>query len=309
LTTDHTPHEIPGAPDIESLSGIAPAAAAALKQTARLLRPIVVLLLEHGVTYPQLAETLKAVFIDVAQRSAGRTTDSKLAVTTGIHRKDVKRLRAATTQPVSASHEDRPHSLASAVVTRWLTDSNFCDKVGQPKSLPRHGETPHSFEALVKSISKDVHPRTVLNELNRLELIGIEGDSVRLMANAFVPNADVAQMFDYMGANLHDHAAAAVQNVLGTGPAFLEQSIYSEAIDADAVQELADLARQEWTRILKTVVPEVARHEPEKPGANAKAGKAPQQHARIRLGMYFYAEDENLPAQVPPKPSSRQETT
>jgi hypothetical protein len=295
LETDGTsfPHSVE--PPIDSGVGVTPAGAAVLHQTAHILYPLVQLLLQHGVTYPQLADALKSVFIEAAQRSehdSGRMTDSELAVRTGIHRKDVKRLRSELAAQALGRSDEPPRSLTSAVFTRWLSDPDYCDKVGQPKALPRNVETPHSFDALVKSVSKDVHPRTVLNELNRLSLVHIERDSVQLKVDAFVPNSDFSQMLEYMGANLHDHAAAAVQNMLGSGPRFLEQSVYSDAIDAEAVPEVAGLARQEWTHILKRVVPEVARHEPDSQDKTAEGGKMPQQHARVRLGMYFYAERE-----------------
>jgi hypothetical protein len=292
---DNAPENFAESP-FETMSGVTPAGASVLQQTARTLRPLVHLLLEHGVTYPQLADTLKTVFVEAAECSAagesGRMTDSELAVRTGIHRKDVKRLRGEIAEQASDPSEDAPLSLTSAVFTRWLTDPAFCDKVGQPRALPRNADSAPSFDTLVKSVSKDVHPRTVLNELSRLNLIDIEGDSVQLKVNAFVPDSDFAQMLEYMGANLHDHAAAAVQNMLGTGPRFLEQSIYSDAIYADAVDELAGLARREWTHVLKTVVPEVAQHEPSEQDKDAEADTAPRHHARMRLGMYFYAEGE-----------------
>jgi hypothetical protein len=282
---------------LDTAGGVTPAGAAVLQQTAYILYPLVQLLLEHGVTYPQLADALKAVFIAAAQhaeRGTGRMTDSELAVRTGIHRKDVKRLRAEIAE-AAGMPDDAPRSLTSAVVTRWLSDPVWCDQAGQPKALPRNADGAHSFDALVKSISKDMHPRTVLNELKRLNLVHVERDSVQLKVDAFVPDADFAQMLQYMGANLHDHAAAAVQNMLGTGPRFLEQSIYSDAIHAAAIPEVAWLARQEWTHILKRVVPEVARHEPDQE-ASAETGAVRQQHARVRFGMYFYAEGEQLPS-------------
>jgi hypothetical protein len=295
LDKDGTSSQHVSESSIDTTPGVTPAGAAVLQQTAHILYPLIQLLLQHGVTYPQLADALKGVFIEAAQRSehdTGRMTDSELAVRTGIHRKDVKRLRSETAAQAPGRPDDTPRSLTSAVFTRWLTDPDYCNKVGQPKALPRNADSAHSFDALVKSISKDVHPRTVLNELNRLNLVSIERESVKLKVDAFVPNSDFAQMLEYMGANLHDHAAAAVQNMLGTGPRFLEQSIYSDAIHAEAVQEVAGLARQEWTHMLKRVVPEVARHEPDQQDDTAQAGKTLQHHARVRLGMYFYAEGE-----------------
>jgi hypothetical protein len=281
---------------IKEVPGVTPAGASVLAQTARVVGPLVRLLLEHGVTYPQLADALKSVFIEAAEgrgdRESGRMTDSELAVRTGIHRKDVKRLRNTITVQAPGTSADAPRSLTSAVFTRWLADPAFCDKVGQPKVLPRNVDGTNSFDALVKSVSTDVHPRTVLNELSRLNLVDVDGDTVRLKVDAFVPNSDFAQMLEYMGANLHDHAAAAVQNMLGSGPKFLEQSIYSDTVRAEAIEEMAILARREWTHVLKAVVPEVARHEPGEEDQEAHAGTAPQHRARMRLGMYFYAEAE-----------------
>jgi hypothetical protein len=297
----------------DAVPGLTPAGTAVLQQAAHILRPLVRLLLEHGVTYPQLADALKSVFIEAAQRNVaphpGRMTDSEVAVRTGIHRKDVKRLRSEIAADAPRTPEEGPRSLTSAVFTRWLTDPAYCDKVGEPKALARAGDGPHSFEALVQSISKDVHPRTVLNELERLNLVFVKRDSVQLKVNAFVPNADFAQMLEYMGANLHDHAAAAVRNVLGTAPKFLEQSVYSNAIRAEGVDELAGLARREWTHILKTVVPEVARYEQNEQENAAGAGEAPARCARVRLGMYFYAEDGSPPLDHPQQPHSPRRTT
>jgi hypothetical protein len=286
----------------DAVPGLTPAGAAVLQQAAHIVRPLVRLLLEHGVTFPQLADTLKGVFIEAAQRNMahrpGRMTDSEVAVRTGIHRKDVKRLRSEIAADEPRAADDGPRSLTSAVFTRWLSDPTYCDKVGEPKALARAGDSPQSFETLVRSISKDVHPRTVLNELERLNLVLVENDSVQLKVNAFVPNADFAQMLRYMGENLHDHAAAAVRNMLGTAPKFLEQSVYSDAIRVEGVDELAGLARREWTQLLKTVVPEVARYEPNEQ-ENAGGGETPAQCARVRLGMYFYAEDVNPPPEHP----------
>jgi hypothetical protein len=274
-----------------------------LEQTARVLQPLVHLLLEHGVTYPQMAETLKRVFIATAEKEGARpgrhVTDSRLAITTGIQRKDIKRLRDAADQPTAHTRAEPRQSIAAVVFTKWLTDRNYCDQDGRPLLLPRQGSE-RSFEALVKSISKDVHPRTVLNELTRLQMAQVEDDQVRLNADAFVPNPDFEQMLSYLGANLHDHAAAATHNVLGGAPPYLEQSIYSDAVDAAAIGDLIAMARGEWGRVLKTVVPEIARHElidpePAPPGPDGKSGVP---SVRIRLGMYFFAEPEGPPVKT-----------
>jgi Family of unknown function (DUF6502) len=275
-----------------------PAGEAALKQAVYLFEPIIQLLLAHGVTYPQLVETLKAVFVTIALSSAAspaRMTDSYVAITTGIHRKDVRRLRDAMLHR-AASNPDGRQSLASTIFTRWLTDPQYCDEAGHPRRLLRQGEDPLSFETLVKSVSKDVHPRTVLNELIRLQLAHIDGNFVSLKVESYVPNADFAQLLDYLGSNLHDHAAAAVRNVLGADPPLLEQSVFSTAVKPSAISELLTLARDQWMQTVKRIVPEIARHEVEPPDGQ-ELSLEETQTSRIRLGMYFYAEDQQPDAQ------------
>jgi hypothetical protein len=265
---------------------------AVLEQAIYLLGPIIRLLQSQGVTHPQLAEALKAAFVHAALEAApaaARVTDSKLAVITGIHRKDIKRLREATPAHSADGTDARP-SLASVVFTRWLSDPAYCMPDGSPCPLTRQGNGPRSFEALVKSVSRDVHPRTVLDELVRLQLVQADPDHVHLKIHSYVPQADFSHLLEYMGANLHDHAAAAVRNVLGAKPALLEQSVFSAAVDAAAIDELSALARAEWSKIVKKMVPELERHEVDEESCRTAGGQVACALSQVRLGMYFYVD-------------------
>ena len=54
------------------------------------------------------------------------------------------------------------------------------------------GRTPEeaSFEQLAQSISRDFHPRSILDELVRLGLADVQAETVRLRATSFVPRED-----------------------------------------------------------------------------------------------------------------------
>lgn len=270
------------------------ASATVLDQVTGVIGPLVELLLEHGVTYPQLADSLKAVFVESAQRTAmlasSRITDSKIAITTGIHRKDVRRLRTPSDPDSQPSNVVTSPSPTSVVITRWLTHPGYCNSEGEPKPLSRNSNAEQGFDALVKSVSTDVHSRTILDELVRLGLVTLNDECVQLKVDSFVPKPDFIQMINFLGANLHDHAAAATHNMLGKSPAFLEQSIYSDCVNSDAIPDLALLARHQWTRMLKEVVPEVAQHEVNIEGTSSENEEKTKDVTRVRLGMYFYAE-------------------
>src|SRR6478735_10410648 len=72
---------------------------------ARLLRPLVRLCIRSGMTFPALAQLLRELFVNVAEHEfalRGKDqTDSRVSLLTGIHRKEVGRLRGAGA-PVNA---------------------------------------------------------------------------------------------------------------------------------------------------------------------------------------------------------------
>ena len=92
-----------------------------------LLRPLARLFLEQGLVFATIEELLKAALVRVASEEFSLRgeppTDSRISVLSGVHRKDVRRLRegAARTAP-------HPIALpfASEVVTRWVSDILAC---------------------------------------------------------------------------------------------------------------------------------------------------------------------------------------
>jgi hypothetical protein len=249
-----------------------------------LLRPLVRLLVEQGVPFGELAELLKGVYVDVALRdfplAEKQPTDSRVTLLTGVHRKDVKRLRE---QPRSA--HDPPHTVAlgALLVARWTGTAAFLDDEGRPRALPRHAvRRGPSFESLVASVSKDIRARAVLDEWLRLGIVQLDRDDrVCLNAEAFVPARGIEEKLFYLGRNLHDHIATAVHNVAGRRPVFLERSVYYPNLTAASVSELAKLAARAGMEALQAV----NRRGLELTRSDAGRNDATQ---RMNFGLYFY---------------------
>ena len=85
----------PGAPGGSQLHG----------PVARLLRPLVRLLIKSGVTFPALCDLLRELYVNVAEYDFAlpdkSQTDSRVSLLTGIHRKEVRRLRGAGRRSMS----------------------------------------------------------------------------------------------------------------------------------------------------------------------------------------------------------------
>ena len=64
----------------------------------QLLRPLVKVLLRHGVAYDEFAELARRTYVDVAERDftlhGRKQTASRISVITGLNRKEVARLQA-----------------------------------------------------------------------------------------------------------------------------------------------------------------------------------------------------------------------
>ncbi len=103
------------------------------------LRPLVRLMLSRGVTLPLAVELLKRVYVQVALEEGvegGRSTDSRVSLLTGVHRKDVKRLRAL---PDGGAALPKAVSLGAQLVSVWTSHPEWVDGEGRPRALPRLG--------------------------------------------------------------------------------------------------------------------------------------------------------------------------
>lgn len=270
--------------------------AALVSGLRRLLQPLVRLLLRHQITYPFLANLLKSVYVELAEREFGipgkAQTISRTSLLTGIHRKDVKRLRGETRDDAAAP---ATVSLGAQLVLRWTASPQYLDDRGRPRSLPRlahEGEEP-SFDALVASVSKDIRPRAVLDEWLRLGIATLDADDrVSLVVDAFVPETGFDEKAYFFGRNLHDHIATAAHNLSGGSAPLLERSVYYGALTPEAVDELAVLAERSGMEALQTVnrrALELQEHAVGKSGADR----------RMNFGVYFFRAKADGPGDEP----------
>ncbi len=252
----------------------------------RLFRPLLRLLIEHGITYPQLSAILKATYVQVADRHFALPekpqTDSRISVLTGVHRKDVRRLRG---DDGSSAPVPETVSQGARLVSLWVALPDYCDGDGQPKPLPRQASAPDevSFDTLASSLSKDVRPRALLDELVRLGVAVIDkNDRVHLKKAAFIPASGIEEKTHYLGRNVGDHIAAAVDNLQGSKAPFLERSVYYDGLTEASVQELTQLSEKLAMDLLRKInrrAHTLAERDESRHGA----------HLRMNLGVYFYS--------------------
>ena len=256
----------------------------------RLLQPLVKLLLSFQITYPVVQEWLKKAMVEVAERDFPLAdkpqTDTRLSLLTGIHRKDIKRLRGGTEANTQAPEAV---SLGVQIAAHWM--AHHTDQQGQPQALSfkQNDATAASFENLVEQVAKkDIRARVVLDEWLRLgavEEVERNGETlIQLTPNAFIPKQGVDEKAFFLGMNLADHIATVSNNLLEQ-PAKFERCLYYDGLSEASVDELKQLAADEGMAMLTRL--------------NQRALELKQQdqqhnhQQRINVGMYVFDEDES----------------
>ncbi len=252
-----------------------------------ILRPLVRYLIGRGWSYPAMSELLKGVYVSEAEAHYAHTgeavTGSRISLLTGIHRKDVKRLRQELRKSSYKPALRRGAGLAARVIATWVSTSRYLDAHRRPRTLPLSdtGNRP-SFESLVRETRADMRPSVILDELRRVGVVEMQdGDRVKLLRNAYVsdlPRDKVA----YFGDNLGDHLQSALYNISGAGPPFIERAVYYELIEPAALDELRPELFRISEQFLETVNRKVMPLNVRAIEQRAQPGR------RMRLGVFYY---------------------
>jgi hypothetical protein len=275
-STPHNPVDHPDGPASEQQ--------ALQEALARLLAPVAQLAVARGLPFAAVEEMLKLAFVQAADSAhpdlLAHRKVSRITTATGINRREVTRLTQQA--PRTAVHS---RSVASEVFGHWRTQKPYRGADGQPRALPRQGAAP-SFESLAQCITRDVHPRSLLDELVRLGLAHWDqaADTVTLVREIFVPQGDRVQQLGFLGQNAGDHLSAAVDNVLRDNHAHFEQAVFASGLSEASLASVRPAIRAQWQALLVALVPALE--------ACVEADKAlqPAPQGRLRVGLYTYQE-------------------
>jgi Family of unknown function (DUF6502) len=293
--------------DQEPTSGTGlPQPALAAQAMSQLLRPLARLMIDHGLQHPAMVELLKKALVDEALAGYSpadkSASDTRIALQTGLHRKDVRRLREA---PALEGVVAPMVPVAANVVARWISDPRFLLADKTPMALartPRLGDPGQpDFSALVAEVSRDVGARAVLDELVRMGVVGIDAEGlVSLKDTAFVPQEGLADSFHFLAGNVGDHLSTAAFNLSPgrTGPQRLEQSAFSAGLSTEQALALHQTARRLWADALQQFLVTAT-------VAEQRSASDDGEKHRVRFGVYFHQEaadstparaDASLPA-------------
>ena len=264
----------------------------------RMLRPVVRQLIDYGISFPALSEMIKAVYVDVAEKEFSlpfkRQTDSRLALVTGLNRKEIARLRRrkkSARQPVEV--ED---TIVTHVIGRWMAGPPYGDRNGKPHRLPYESEDAKvaSFARLVRSLAVDIPVRSVLDELLRQGIVELLPDgAVRLQREAHIPAENLEAKLTLLGSDPAELFATIMHNIEHPDAPRLQRKVVYDNIGSNALAELraaACAAGEDFIRHANTLLASYDRDR----NAAAPGGK----RTRVVLGTYYF-DEETAPSEPP----------
>jgi hypothetical protein len=223
------------------------------------VRPLLRFCLRHSIRLNDLIGVLKEELIAAASEElvsqGNKPSDSKVSVMTGVHRKDLSKLRVEGETPI------KRESIVSRVIGAWRNDPRFSGPKG-PHTLSEIG-TSSEFTKLVSSISSDIAPYAVLYELERLGAVERSSRGLKLRSQSYVlPRGESQEGFTMLGEDLADLISTVESNIsLPKAKRSLHLKTEFTEIPISSAEKVRSWLLQEGSRVHRRVEKILARYE------------------------------------------------
>lgn len=251
------------------------------------------MLLRSGVNYRQFSDIAKNAFLEEAlaesDRSGRRPNTSRVAVRTGLSRKEVSRLRdelvggrGSGPGSIESARERTGH--AARVLQIWHSDRRFLTALKSPRDLPFAGDD-HSFVALVRMVGGDVPPGAVKAELMAAGAV-LETDQGLLRAEKrhYVPGDVGEDLVVGLDQIVRPVIEALARN---TGPLrgqpFFQRIAYSENLTPAAIELFRQTAGRRCEEFVKSIDDWLSENE-------TSQGTRPSDAPRVGVGAFYFEE-------------------
>ena len=243
--------------------------------------------IKRGVTLPVVVNILKETIVQAAidqSENDKDLTNSRISLITGVHRKDVSAIKG------SGNPKIPPKSLNARVIAQWMGNPKFLEVDGSPAKIKKTGAK--SFEELVVSVSKDIRPRTLLDEWSKRGFVSIETDEITLNIQNYKPNDSEDESLHFFGENLADHIAVCTHNISNIEDRCFERASYADNLSAESIKKLETIVHERAMIMLIDINKIALQMVHEDRSKNVAK-------FRYKFGTYFYksvSEKQNLDA-------------
>jgi Family of unknown function (DUF6502) len=225
-----------------------------LEALGKVLEPLVLVLLKSGISWKEFSDLAKEKFVTVATDAfgiRGRPTNvSRVAILTGLDRRDVAKLRAPREpRAPQQGFMSKPTQLLHA----WHHDPRYLDPSGKPRDLEIEGAGA-SFADLLRRYAPNIPLVAMLKELRAAGAVADVADGrLRALKRSYIPrelNEDLVRLW---GSVLHDVATTFEHNLFRdeTEQPRFERRAISLRVDPKSLPEFRQLLEREGQAFLE----------------------------------------------------------
>ena len=253
-----------------------------------LLRPLIRILLRHGIPCDVLSAVARQVYVRVAAEEfvlpGKKQTTSRVSILTGLTRKEVRRIM--TSVDVEDQKTTDRYNRAARVITGWVRDKEYHDKAGDPLALPVEGENA-SFGALVRCYSGDMPVRAMLDELLRVGAVRMTKDGrIRLKARFYVPEQSETDKLQILGTDTADLIATIAHNLTAKAVPRFQRKVMYDNVPVESVQEFQRLSANRAQMFLEGIDSWLSQHDRDVNPSVKGTGRK-----RVGIGLYYFEDD------------------
>jgi len=259
----------------------------------RILRSLIRMMIKHGVMHREFVELSKEIYVEIASSDyglRGRPTNvARMALLTGLDRKEVTRIRTKLDQGTAAPEPTHRQDRIARVLAGWHQDADYLDDAGSPAVIPVEGTVP-SFEALIKRYGGDVPAITILRELQRVKAARIhDGGTVEVLRRNYRLDTVDPEALARSSSVLADIGRTVTHNLYRSteAPSRFEARASNVNVPVSALPEYRTFITTEAQEFLERVDAWLTDHEIPADETSRVNGR------RVGLGLYWIQSDSS----------------
>ncbi|PUA27041.1 MAG: hypothetical protein B0W54_19615 [Cellvibrio sp. 79] len=261
----------------------------ALAACRQLMEPIIGILLRNGVTHKDLVAICKQIYVQVASEEFGlrgrQTNLSRVAMLTGIDRKEVARVKDSLNNSSEGEHNQQHQDRLTRLLSAWHQDPDFCDSGNHPLPLTIEGEQ-QSFALLARRYGGDFPASALLKELKRVGVVEDQTDGkVIATKRYFVPAQSDPGALLRAGSVFHDLGSTLHHNLYKANkqqPLRFERRASNTQMSPENLAAFREFVEQEGQAFLEKIDAWLSEHEQPKTDSNGEL-------MRMGVGTYLFS--------------------
>ncbi len=221
-----------------------------------LLKPLVRMAVENGVSCPEFSAALKHAYADVAGRqinaSGNAVTAEGIHVITGIEAKEIDRMWRAEARPDSVDLDAQAQNPLPRILNAWHTDPQYTGPYGVLIDLEFTRSTSvgrKSFSDLAESYCPGLSARALLDELLRTGCVKDVGSGFyRALTRSYVPDPLSDESIRLVAQVVHNLCETLQVNLRPdsrSGKGLVQRTIYTRTgLSVDSMKRFDSYVRQ-----------------------------------------------------------------